>query len=72
MASAKMAAWDAEFAPFADLIPILKSKTGRNFTEDPVLFETLHDLFKSQVSKLEYLSIAKASVEREFFDRNSI
>ncbi|XP_073954743.1 prostatic acid phosphatase-like, partial [Choristoneura fumiferana] len=50
MADAKMAAWDAEFAPFADLIPLLKAETGRNFTEDPVLFETLHDLFKSQLS----------------------
>ncbi|KAI8440674.1 hypothetical protein MSG28_009032 [Choristoneura fumiferana] len=38
MADAKMAAWDAEFAPFADLIPLLKAETGRNFTEDPPVY----------------------------------
>ncbi|KAJ0172519.1 hypothetical protein K1T71_011658 [Dendrolimus kikuchii] len=49
MAEAKEEAIHNEFAVYDDLIPFLKQKTGRNFTEDPLLFETLFDLFRSLV-----------------------
>ncbi|XP_063537766.1 prostatic acid phosphatase-like [Cydia strobilella] len=47
---AKIAAVNEEFAPYSDLIPLLMTETGHNFTENPVLFQTLVDLFKSQIS----------------------
>uniref|UniRef100_S4NSI3 acid phosphatase n=1 Tax=Pararge aegeria TaxID=116150 RepID=S4NSI3_9NEOP len=50
MVMAKEEAVHQEFVQFKDLVTIVKKETGRNFTEDPVLFETLFDLFKSQVS----------------------
>ncbi|KAM3956323.1 venom acid phosphatase Acph-1 [Aphomia sociella] len=49
MAAAKQEAIKQELMQYNDLIPILKTRTGRNFTEDPLLFETLFDLFRSQV-----------------------
>ncbi|CAG5017008.1 unnamed protein product [Parnassius apollo] len=39
-----------EFVMFNDLIPILKTQTGRNFTENPMLFLTIIQLFRSQVA----------------------
>ncbi|CAH2055623.1 unnamed protein product, partial [Iphiclides podalirius] len=39
-----------EFTAFSDLIPLLKAQTGRNFTDNPLMFQTLFDLFRSQVS----------------------
>lgn len=50
IAAAKEEALVNEFAAYNDLIPFLKEKTGRNFTEDPLLFQTLFDLFRSLVS----------------------
>ncbi|XP_072945557.1 venom acid phosphatase Acph-1-like [Epargyreus clarus] len=50
MAEAKKKSIFEEFLPYKDLVTLLKMQTGRNFTEDPVLFETLFDLFKSQVA----------------------
>ncbi|CAH2979949.1 unnamed protein product [Chilo suppressalis] len=49
MAIAKQESINEEFKPFDHLIPKLKVLTGRNFTEDPLLFETLFDLLRSQV-----------------------
>ncbi|CAG9782459.1 unnamed protein product [Diatraea saccharalis] len=49
MATAKQESINEEFKPFDHLIPRLKALTGRNFTEDPLLFETLFDLLRSQV-----------------------
>ncbi|CAH2217722.1 jg9179 [Pararge aegeria aegeria] len=50
MVMAKEEAVHQEFVQFKDLVTIVKKETGRNFTEDPVLFETLFDLFKSQIN----------------------
>ncbi|XP_052744723.1 venom acid phosphatase Acph-1 [Bicyclus anynana] len=50
MAMAKEESVHQEFVQFRDLVTIVKKETGRNFTEDPLLFETLFDLFRSQVS----------------------
>ncbi|XP_026496125.2 venom acid phosphatase Acph-1-like [Vanessa tameamea] len=50
MKIAKQEAINQEFQQFKDLVTIVKKETGRNFTEDPLLYETLFDLFKSQVS----------------------
>ncbi|XP_050355643.1 venom acid phosphatase Acph-1-like [Nymphalis io] len=50
MKQAKDEAINQEFQQFKDLATIVKKETGRNFTEDPLLYETLFDLFKSQVS----------------------
>ncbi|XP_034836616.1 venom acid phosphatase Acph-1-like [Maniola hyperantus] len=47
---AKEEASHQEFAQFKDLAIILKKETGRNFTENPLLYQVLFDLFKSQVS----------------------
>uniref|UniRef100_A0A1E1WMB7 acid phosphatase n=1 Tax=Pectinophora gossypiella TaxID=13191 RepID=A0A1E1WMB7_PECGO len=49
MAKAKEESITKEFLPYKDLVAKLEKKTGRNFTENPLLFETLFDLFKSQV-----------------------
>ncbi|KAL0879719.1 hypothetical protein ABMA27_003432 [Loxostege sticticalis] len=49
MKAAKQQSVLQEFRQFDDLIPKLKALTGRNFTEDPLLFETLFDLMRSQV-----------------------
>ncbi|XP_059061097.1 venom acid phosphatase Acph-1-like [Achroia grisella] len=49
MAAAKQDALHQEFAAYDDLVPMLKARTGRNFTENILLFETLFDLFHSQV-----------------------
>ncbi|XP_013200761.1 venom acid phosphatase Acph-1 [Amyelois transitella] len=49
MAQAKKEALENEFMQYHDLIPRIMWKTGRNFTEDPLWFETLYDLFSSQV-----------------------
>ncbi|XP_053616175.1 venom acid phosphatase Acph-1-like isoform X2 [Plodia interpunctella] len=49
MAQAKKEALENEFQQYNDLIPRILWRTGRNFTEDPLWFETLHDLFSSQV-----------------------
>ncbi|KAL0830097.1 hypothetical protein ABMA28_003554 [Loxostege sticticalis] len=49
MKAAKQQSVLQEFRQFDDLVPKLKALTGRNFTEDPLLFETLFDLMRSQV-----------------------
>ncbi|CAK1588911.1 unnamed protein product [Parnassius mnemosyne] len=50
MEKAKKESIHNEFAEFSDLIPTLKTETGRNFTENPLLFQTINDLFRSQVA----------------------
>lgn len=49
MKEAKERSLQEELAPYTDLIPLLKEKTGANFTEDPLFFETLFDLFRAQI-----------------------
>lgn len=49
METAKQESVLAEFRQFDDLVPKIKAETGRNFTENPLLFETLFDLLRSQV-----------------------
>lgn len=39
-----------EFQQFKDLVVLVKKETGKNFTEDPLQFQTLFDLFRSQVA----------------------
>ncbi|XP_068622981.1 venom acid phosphatase Acph-1-like [Battus philenor] len=39
-----------EFEPFSDLFPTVLAETGRDFKENPLLFQALFDLFKSQVA----------------------
>ncbi|CAG5017003.1 unnamed protein product [Parnassius apollo] len=50
MEKAKKESIYEEFAVFNDLIPTLKTQTGRNFTENPLLFQTINDLFRSQIA----------------------
>ncbi|XP_045539528.1 venom acid phosphatase Acph-1 [Papilio machaon] len=50
MEIAKKTSLYQEFAPFSDLFPKLLKETGRNFTENPLLFQALFDLFRSQVA----------------------
>ncbi|XP_013171752.1 PREDICTED: venom acid phosphatase Acph-1-like [Papilio xuthus] len=50
MEEAKKTSLYQEFAPFSDLLPKLLKETGRNFTENPLLFQALFDLFRSQVA----------------------
>lgn len=50
MKQAKAEAVQQEFQQFNDLATLLKERTGADFTENPVMYETLFDLFKSQVS----------------------
>ncbi|VVC98827.1 venom acid phosphatase Acph-1-like [Leptidea sinapis] len=49
MTIAKAESLNQEFKPYWDLISLIKTTTGRDFSEDPLLFETLFDLFKSLV-----------------------
>ena len=49
MAKAKEEAVQQEFQQFKDLVVLVKKETGKNFTEDPLQFQTLFDLFRSQV-----------------------
>ncbi|CAH0591693.1 unnamed protein product [Chrysodeixis includens] len=49
MTEAKETSLTNELAPYMDLIPLLEAQTGRNFTENPLMFETLFDLFRSMV-----------------------
>jgi hypothetical protein len=56
IAEAKVEAVEQEFAQFNHLLPMLKEQTGRNFTENPLLFQTLYDLFRSQVCYGQRLS----------------
>lgn len=53
MQEEKRAALADEFRPYDDLIPLLMEKTGRNFTEDPLLFQSFFDLLKSTVSSFQ-------------------
>uniref|UniRef100_A0AAU6PBL3 acid phosphatase n=1 Tax=Comana monomorpha TaxID=1555636 RepID=A0AAU6PBL3_9NEOP len=48
MQRAKEASVQEELAPFLDLEDLLMEKTNRNFTEDPTMYQTLYDLFRSQ------------------------
>ncbi|KAJ8721048.1 hypothetical protein PYW08_006513 [Mythimna loreyi] len=50
MAEAKRDSLNEEFAPFLDLIPLLKNKTGVDFAENPLMFEALYDLYRSTIS----------------------
>lgn len=50
MEEEKRAAISEEFKCYDDLIPLLMEKTGRNFTENPLLFQTFFDLLKSTLS----------------------
>ncbi|XP_045504638.1 venom acid phosphatase Acph-1-like [Colias croceus] len=50
MAIAKAESLYQEFKPYEQLIALVKMTTGKDFSEDPLQFETLFDLFKSQVS----------------------
>lgn len=54
MKQAKAEAVQQEFQQFNDLATLLKERTGADFTENPVMYETLFDLFKSQV-RLYYI-----------------
>ncbi|CAB3242535.1 unnamed protein product [Arctia plantaginis] len=47
MTEAKQKSLQEELAPYTNIIPLLEEKTGRNFTENPLLFQTLFDLFRS-------------------------
>ncbi|XP_063895496.1 venom acid phosphatase Acph-1 isoform X2 [Helicoverpa armigera] len=49
MAEAKRASLTEEFLPYLDLIPLIQNKTGVDFSTDPLLFETLYDLFRSSI-----------------------
>nr|QTY40898.1 venom polypeptide precursor [Doratifera vulnerans] len=48
MKRAKETSAQEELAPFSDLENLLLEKTGRNFTEEPTMYQTLYDLFRSQ------------------------
>ncbi|XP_045521262.1 venom acid phosphatase Acph-1-like [Pieris brassicae] len=50
MAIAKSESLYQEFRPYTELFKLVQTTTGKDFSEDPLLFETLFDLFKSQVS----------------------
>ncbi|KAJ8728563.1 hypothetical protein PYW07_006259 [Mythimna separata] len=50
MADAKRDSLTEEFAPYMDLVPLLKNKTGVDFTENPLMFEALYDLYRSTIS----------------------
>ncbi|CAH2088368.1 unnamed protein product [Euphydryas editha] len=50
MKRAKVEAAQQEFQQFNDLATLLKTRTGVDFTENPIMYETLFDLFKSQVN----------------------
>ncbi|CAK1542467.1 unnamed protein product [Leptosia nina] len=50
MAIAKAESLNQEFKPYTELFRLVNITTGRDFSQDPLLFETLFDLFKSQVS----------------------
>ncbi|XP_035443469.1 venom acid phosphatase Acph-1 isoform X1 [Spodoptera frugiperda] len=49
MAEAQANSMSDEFLPFLDLIPLIKNKTGEDFTGRPIWFETLYDLFRSTI-----------------------
>ncbi|XP_052749812.1 venom acid phosphatase Acph-1-like [Galleria mellonella] len=49
MTAAKEEAVHQEFEQYKDLTHMLKTRTGQNFTENVLLYETLFDLFRSQV-----------------------
>ncbi|KAH9631288.1 hypothetical protein HF086_003724 [Spodoptera exigua] len=49
MAEAQNSSMSDEFLPFMDLIPLIKNKTGEDFTGRPLWFETLYDLFRSTI-----------------------
>lgn len=49
MSEAKVLSLEHELAPYKDLIPLIYENTGRNFTENPLMFGTLYDLFRSLV-----------------------
>nr|QZP43468.1 histidine acid phosphatase Acph-1-like protein [Pseudoips prasinana] len=49
MSEAKTDSLTKEFVPYMDLIPLIQEKTGKNFTENILMFETLFDLFRSLV-----------------------
>lgn len=50
MAEAKRDSLTEEFAPYMDLIPLLKNKTGVDFAENPLMFEALYDLYRSSIA----------------------
>ncbi|KOB72803.1 Prostatic acid phosphatase, partial [Operophtera brumata] len=64
MEEEKRAALSEEFKPYDDLIPLLKQKTGRNFTEDPLLFQVFYDLLKSTVSEPDDIMSGKPVTQR--------
>ncbi|CAH0718909.1 unnamed protein product, partial [Brenthis ino] len=47
---AKAEAIKGEFQQYQDLVTLVKKETGRDFNEDPLLFQTLFDLFRSETS----------------------
>uniref|UniRef100_A0A2H1VAX3 acid phosphatase n=2 Tax=Spodoptera frugiperda TaxID=7108 RepID=A0A2H1VAX3_SPOFR len=49
MAEAQANSMSDEFLPYLDLIPLIKNKTGEDFTGRPIWFETLYDLFRSTI-----------------------
>lgn len=59
MAQAKKDSIQDEFLPYEDLIEKLEKETGKNFTENPTLFQALFDLYKSQVSKIYLVKVLK-------------
>ncbi|XP_026331458.1 prostatic acid phosphatase-like [Hyposmocoma kahamanoa] len=50
MAQAKTDSIQEEFLPYEDLVVKLEKETGKNFTENPTLFQALFDLYKSQIA----------------------
>ncbi|OWR43369.1 venom acid phosphatase [Danaus plexippus plexippus] len=50
MAIAKKEAVLEEFHQFQDMVSLILKETGKDFSEDPLQFQTIFDLFKSTVS----------------------